>query len=119
VYLENANLIGRGTAANENICAPRSIVFSPRLAGARVSLGGESACRAQAGAVYVQKLLSRVSRRPVAYPGVTCVGEQARMFNARALGQSAQAEQYTLILYYCTNQYSVAKSPSTPPACRA
>ena len=27
------------------------------------------------------------------YPGVTCVEEQAGMFNARALGQSAQAEK--------------------------
>jgi len=49
--------------------------------------------------VCLQKFLSSARRRPVSYPGVTYVGEQAGMFNARALGQSAQAEQDTLILY--------------------
>ena len=42
-------------------CAPWSIVFSPRLARARVPLSFESACRAHAGAVCVQKFLSLVS----------------------------------------------------------
>jgi len=49
------------------IFAPRSIVFSPRLARARVSLSCESACRAHAGPVCVQKFLSRVRRRSVSY----------------------------------------------------
>ena len=83
-------------------CAPWSIVFSPRLARARVSLSCESACRAHAGAVCVcvcakvslscQKTFGVISRRYLR-------GEQARMLSARALGQSAQAEQGTLILY--------------------
>ena len=75
----------------------RDRVFSPRLARARVSLSCESACRAHAGAVFMQKFLScqktygAISRRYLR-------GEQAGMLNARALGQSAQAEQDTLTL---------------------
>ena len=56
----------------------------------------------------MQMFLSCVRRRSVSYRGVTCVGEQAGMFNARALGQSAQAEQDTLILY--SSQESVIAS---------
>jgi len=88
-------------SSSKKLCAPRSVVFSPRLARARVSLSCESACRAHAGAVCVQKFFSRVRRRSVSYAGVTCVGEQAGMSNARALGQSAQAEQDTSILLSC------------------
>jgi len=48
-------------------CAPRSIVFSPRLPRARDYLSFESAYRAHAGAVRVKKLLSRVKRFSVSY----------------------------------------------------
>ena len=50
-------------------------------------------------ALRVCKSFARVRWRSMSYPGVTCVGEQAGMFNARALGKSAQAEQDTPILY--------------------
>jgi len=74
---------GAGEPPQKN-CALRPIVFSLRLARARVSLSCESACRAQAGAVCVCvcKNFSRGRSRSVSYPGVICVEEQAGMFNA-------------------------------------
>jgi len=106
---------------------PRSIVFSPRLTRARVSLSCKSACRAHAGAVCVQMPLSCqmalgvISRR--------CLrGEQAGMFNAPvfwwAIGQSAKAKQVTLILH--SSQESACRIsaavrlrdlPYVPPPC--
>ena len=48
-------------------------------------------------------MFPRVRWRSVSYPGVTCVEEQAEIFYDplfwRALGQSAQAEQDTFVLY--------------------
>ena len=67
---------GRWVGPKRNL-RPGSIVFSLRLARARVSLSCESACRAQAGAVCVKMLLFRVRSRLVSYPGVTCVEEHA------------------------------------------
>ena len=105
---------GRGRWVDTKNCAPRSILFSPHLARARVSLSCESACCAHAGAVCVQKFLSRVRRRSVSYPGVTSVEEQAGIFNVWALGQSAQAEHHTLILYSSQSpSYCIGKHLST------
>ena len=65
-------------------------------------------CRAQAGTVCVQKLFSRVRRRSVSYPGVTCVEEQAGTFNAMCFGGlSINQRRRNKILSSCT----VAESP--------
>ena len=99
--------------------APRSIVFSSRFARARVSLSCESALpcsgrRCVCAHIYLM-LLSHVSRRSASCAGVICVGENAGLFSGvcylclwRALGQSAQVEQGTLILY--SSQESVMLS---------
>ena len=74
-------------------------------------------------ALCVCKCFSRVRWRSVSYPGVTCVEEQAGMFNApvlwRALGQSAQAEQDTLILYSSPPTYTKYGSRGDDRACSA
>jgi len=85
--------------------APRGhFFFSTRLAGARVSLSFESACRAHAGAVCVHKLLSRVRWRTVSYPGVTCVGNKPGCSTPRL---TANQRRLNKMHSSCT----VAKSP--------
>ena len=76
-------------------CAPRSIVFSPRLARARVSMSCESAVLMQA--LCVCKSFSFVPEGARCHIPALPAWEQAGMFNARALGQSAQASQDTPI----------------------
>jgi len=84
---------------------PRSIVFSPRLARALVSLSCESACRPHAGAVCVQKFLSRVRSRSVSYPGLPAWRNKPGCFTP---GLSANQRRLNWVLSSCT----VAKSPS-------
>ena len=87
---------------NCKLCLNKKIAqlfFLSALAKARVSLSCESACRAHASAVCVKKLPSRCQKTPGVISRCYLRGEQAGMFNVRALGQSAQAEQDTLILY--------------------
>ena len=86
--------------------APRSIVFPPRLARARVSLSCESTYRAHASAVCVQKLLSSVRISSVSYPGVTCVRNKP---GCSTSGLSANQRRLNKIL---PSSCTVAKSLS-------
>ena len=93
-----------GSQLTKKICAPRSIVFSPRLARARVSLSCESDCRAHAGAVCVNMLPSCVRRRSLSYPGITCVGNKP---GCSTSGLSANQRRLNKIL----SSWTVAKIP--------
>ena len=97
----------------------RSIVFSSRFARARISLNCKRALPCSGRRCVCAAVSLVFSRRSASRPRVTCVDVNARVVLRcaclcfwRALGQSAQAEQDTLIL--CRKQESVVVRSTVP-----